>query len=210
MKLFRKFLLLCVLAVMLISSGTGTVSADLLEDDDLMNGVVKDSANRFCFSVGTASIETTDSTIQTTDSTIQSTDSTIQSTAFSSITRTSKSGSKIFLPVEAGNTRYGYCHLYMYHMHASNGKHGQKDSNSKSQFENARYPSTTMDVIMEVINKDKSLSNSTTIPGRASKTAYSSIEGQQVTVSIHLASGWTGKDYGDKDWIVVSAYPSGY
>lgn len=128
----------------------------------------------------------------------------IQSNIKSEI-RTSSSGSRIVMPFGNVFIKYGYCHIFERHMQTSNGTTG-KWTKGVSQFKYARFPTTTMDIIIDVINKAP-LVRDPLIPGRATKTAYSSIEGQNVTVVIHETKHFSSRSYDSYDWIIISSYP---
>ncbi|WP_421663624.1 hypothetical protein [Lysinibacillus telephonicus] len=212
----KKFLTVFIVSFIIFGTGSNLVSADLIEDDDLLNGVVKDAAHRFCLAVGTAGSKDNESLqeeveveVEVEEEDINTKEFETQSSGWSGQLDISESGSSIYLPVEEGNTLNGYCHIYVRHMQYANGQHKQKH-NGVSQFENARYPITTMEIIMEVINRDSSVEYHPTIKGRGTKTAFSPTEGQQVTVVMQKGSTWSGGKYDDYDWVIISAYPSGY
>lgn len=192
MRKIYQILFAFVLVFSVISINGKTVSAD-----PFMSNLVKQEANRHCGISALVVPEDQSTSIIQEDSIVQEAST---SSTFSSKIRTSKSGSSIVLSTLSGKN-YGYCHIYLGHMKYSNGT-PKYSYNGKTQFIYAEFPSDTMDIAMEVINKQDNL-----IYGgktdRYYKQIYSSLAGQTVRVVLHR-----GKSFGYRqDWVIVSMYP---
>lgn len=120
---------------------------------------------------------------------------------------TSSQGSKIIMPI-GQFTNYGYCHTFKGHMLNANGnKKYSKTINGekKSQFQYPRYPETTMDIIIEVVNGTKTLTCQKDKPTRCTKEAYSDLEDQKVKVVLERGKNFS--NYNTYEWVVITAYP---
>lgn len=127
--------------------------------------------------------------------------------AFKNEVATSDLGSKIILPLAEFNN-YGYCHTFKGHMLYANGtkKYSKKiGGETKSQFQYPRYPETTMDIIVQVVNGTTTLNCQKDKPTRCTKEAYSKLEGQRVKVV--LERGKSLANYNNYDWVVITSYP---
>lgn len=128
--------------------------------------------------------------------------------AFKNEVATSSQGSKIILPLGQFTPAYGYCHTFKGHMLNSDGtkKHSVKiGGEPKSQFQYPRYPETTMDIIVEVVNGTTDLKCQKERPTRCTKEANSKLEGQKVKVVLERGKSYSG--YSNYNWVVITAYP---
>lgn len=203
MKRLTKLSFIFTLLLLLVLPQSNNVSAMYQEDIDstdtsveaynqgLLSKIVQDQAGSYCAG-WTRSVDETE---------LDEISSVPYLSNFTSEIRTSVAGSRIVLP--ATGNRHGYCHIFQRHMKYSNGrtKHEVGDA---SQFQYARYPKPTMDIIMQVVNGTKILMD-TNDPNRKYKIAWSTTEKQNVKVILHRGRDFN--PYGAYDWVVVTAHP---
>lgn len=126
---------------------------------------------------------------------------------FKNVVATSDLGSKMIIPL-GQFTNYGYCHTFKGHMLNSNGNKKYSKligGEYKSQFQYPRYPETTMDIVMNVVNGTTTLTCQTNKPTRCTKEAKSNLEGQNVRVVLERGSNFA--NYSNYKWVVITAYP---
>lgn len=118
-------------------------------------------------------------------------------------TATSKSGSKIFLPCKP--TKIGYFHIMDRHMIKPRAMYGNTLVNGAGQFYYKHVEKPTMNIIMDVINRQNTLVQDKKNPKRYSKTIYTATDVS--TVKVIMEKGTNANGYSKYDWVIITAYP---